>query len=154
MTKSQKSRNRRFTWLYWGLGLVLSSSHLAAQPAAVRQAQAARWPQAEEVSYGREGCRCWEAEFQHGGHDLEALWTSDGTLVAINRKLARDQVPPAVQQAMGRRWPRVREAERMSRTSGQPLYELDLGGNRKRWFTEAGQEQRRPCPPKRVKRLP
>ncbi len=115
-----------------------------AQPAAVLAGQQGRWPEVKSVDFSREGC-CWEAEFEHEGQSMEALWMRDGTLYAIMRPIPRNQVPEPVQLAMGRRWNRVRETELMLRTSGRPLYELDLGGNRKRWFTAEGKPQRKPC---------
>lgn len=113
--------------LLWGLACAqkLSSTEV---PGAIRTSFAAKFTNATQVKWEKEGAR-YEAEFRQGSRKLDAVYSSNGTFVQTEEDLPASSLPPAAVKYIREHYKntRISEASRITKADGTVEYEASVG---------------------------
>ncbi|MCW5924501.1 MAG: PepSY-like domain-containing protein [Saprospiraceae bacterium] len=99
-------------------------------PQSVTNSFSQQFPGVTKVDWSREKNGEWEAEFRAAdGRETSANFSPDGTWLETEMEIAVSDLPAAVRDAALKLYPgkKIKEAARVTRASGQTLYEVEIG---------------------------
>ncbi len=107
---------------------LVSCSFAGTPPAAVQKSFEQKFPNAKDVSWGKEKKQEWEAEFSLDGKKLSANFMSDGAWVETEREISASEFPKAVSEAISKTYPgwKIEKAETTETPKNGIIYEADL----------------------------
>ena len=142
------------TTLLWSSALDAQSVSADKLPTVVRAGYASRFPGTRKVEWKRKSDRSYEAEFDLHGIGIAAKFDSTGTWLETESDITAQQIPAAVNHAVGRSFKgyAIIERQRLERRSGPTLFELHLANTTeilKTQFDSAGAVLMRQSKPRR-----
>ena len=103
-------------------------------PSAVKNAFAAKYPNATNVTWGKENAKEYEAEFKMNGNSVAANFGLDGSWVETETTIPVVDLPAAVSAAVIKKNPGadITVAEKLEMPGGKLLYEVTFKVNGKK----------------------
>ena len=103
-------------------------------PEAVKNAFAAKFPNATNVKWGKENAKEFEAEFKLNNNAVSANFGMDGSWVETESAIPATDLPPAVTSAINTKYPgaSIIRAEKTEQPGNKVLYEVGLSVNGKK----------------------
>lgn len=98
------------------------------QTKAAKNAFNTKFPDAENVKWGKENSKEYEAEFTLNGTDMSANFLKDGTWVETETSMGVDNLPQAVKDAVKSNYPngRIVGASKIEKPNKDTIYETDI----------------------------
>ncbi|HEY6064190.1 MAG TPA: PepSY-like domain-containing protein [Chitinophagaceae bacterium] len=103
-------------------------------PEAVKNAFAARFPAATNVSWGKENAKEYEAEFKLNNNSVSANFGLDGSWVETESVIPVSELPAAVKTAVSTKYPggSITLAEKTEQPGNKVLFEVAVKVNGKK----------------------
>ena len=96
-------------------------------PAAVKQAFAKNYPQAQHVRWDRED-KDYEASFEMNGEKLSAVFSASGTQSETELEIPVVKLPESVRAYMKGKGKTIKDAAQITDSQGKIYYEAEAGG--------------------------
>lgn len=98
------------------------------QTKAAKNAFTEKFPNAENVKWGKENSREYEAEFTWNGFDMSANFLKDGTWVETETSMGVDNLPQVIKDAAKSDYPTARlvGASKIEKPDKKTVYETEL----------------------------
>ena len=102
-------------------------------PEAVKNAFAAKFPAATNISWGKENAKEYEAEFKLNNNAVSANFGTDGSWVETETTINASELPAAVSNAINIKYPggKITRAERVEKPGDKTFYETIIKINGK-----------------------
>jgi Putative beta-lactamase-inhibitor-like, PepSY-like len=102
-------------------------------PEAVRNAFAAKFPNATGVKWEKENTKEYEASFKSNNTDMSANFNHDGSWVETETEIAISELPAVVSSAIMTKYPGavIKGADKIEKPGGKTTYEADIKLNGK-----------------------
>jgi hypothetical protein len=110
------------------VAFIYSCSYAGNPPAAVQKAFEKKFPNATNISWGKENTKEWEAEFTFDGDKISANFAEDGTWLETEKEINAAGLPKAVAEAISLKYPgwTIIEADKTESSKHGTIYEADL----------------------------
>lgn len=100
------------------------------EQAMVKEALAAKFPNAKHVKWERENATEWEAEFKMDGKEYSANFANDGTWIETEYEMSKKDLPSVILATIETNYPgaKIEEVEKVEKTdfTGYEI-EMELG---------------------------
>lgn len=109
----------------FGLSMILEGINV---PQLVKDAFAAKYPNAKKVDWEMEGPKIYEAEFKLDGKEMSACFKEDGTWVETETEMKVKDLPAAIKAALAAQFAdyEIEEAEQLERPDLPLGYEVEI----------------------------
>lgn len=99
-------------------------------PQNVKTALQQKFPEAQNISWVKEGGREWEAEFKMNGTDYSANFDTSGNWKETEKEIEQAAMPPEVKNALEQNYPNasVKEVFKIEKSEGI-FYEFEIQNN-------------------------
>lgn len=97
-------------------------------PATVITSFNSKFPNANNVKWGKENATEWEAEFELNGSKVSANFSNDGKWLETETEVSVNQLPKAVVSAINKKYPdyEIAGGDKIENAKGEILYEADI----------------------------
>ncbi len=102
-------------------------------PAKAKDAFNQKFPNAQNVNWGKEGSNVWEAEFKMNGKEMSANYDPDGNWKETEEEIQENEVPEVVNNALQTNYPdaTISHVFKVENTEGISYeYEIKNNGNK------------------------
>ena len=113
---------------------ISASGQTAKVPAKVKTAFEAKFPGAQNVKWGKESSKEWEAEFKMNAKSYSANYTINGVWMESEYEISANEIPAAVTTTLEKEFPGYKLiVSEVSETAKGKVYEFDIKtGNTKK----------------------